>query len=275
MVVVVNSVLNFMPKGPPRGLVLGYASNISAQQVLDATNGERAKLGLAPLKLNAALSKAAAAKAADMFAHNYWAHINPNGTTPWFFIRQAGYTYTVAGENLARDFDTTDAMVAAWMASPTHKANIIHTKYQDTGIAVVNGKLDGVETTLVVHMFGKSASGAAVNKPKSVKPQISAGENIQVNQPEVAGDTTQNLPTANLPEPEKISNGGILISPLLIKRILALAILAVIGGVLLVDEWLINQRKTVRFVGKNWAHFGLVVVIILIVLTISRPGGVL
>ena len=93
-----------------------------------------------------------------MFNKQYWAHTAPDGKEPWDFMSEAGYSYQVAGENLARDFSTTSAMVAAWMASPTHRANIMNGRYTEIGIAVINGTLEGVETTLVVQMFGTPRS---------------------------------------------------------------------------------------------------------------------
>ncbi len=140
---------------PRMGYILGYATDISIQDVVAQTNAQRASVGLQPLTLNTTLSNAAAGKAQDMFTKQYWAHTSPDGVEPWAFISGAGYSYVAAGENLARDFLHTSDMLAAWMASPTHKANIVNAKYEEIGVAVVNGSLDGVETTLVVQMFGK------------------------------------------------------------------------------------------------------------------------
>ena len=93
--------------------VLGYSSEITAQKVLDQTNQQRTKLGLTALKYNSVLSQSAAKKAQDMFANNYWAHNSPSGTTPWDFFKSVGYKYSVAGENLARDFYDTESLMKA------------------------------------------------------------------------------------------------------------------------------------------------------------------
>ena len=53
----------------------------------------------------------------------------------------------------ARDFYDTESMLKAWMNSPTHRDNIINSKYQEIDIGVVNGVLNGVKTTLVVHIL--------------------------------------------------------------------------------------------------------------------------
>ncbi|NMB56617.1 hypothetical protein GYA19_01610, partial [Candidatus Beckwithbacteria bacterium] len=54
----------------------------------------------------------------------------------------------------AKDFDNAKDLVAAWMNSPNHKANILNSNYQDIGIAVVMGDFKGEETILIVQMFG-------------------------------------------------------------------------------------------------------------------------
>ena len=66
--------------------ILGFATDIDVQSLLNDTNNERVKAGLTPLKLNEKLTKAAYKKAQDMFNDNYWAHIADDGATPWDFI---------------------------------------------------------------------------------------------------------------------------------------------------------------------------------------------
>ena len=84
--------------------VLGISYSISENELLLDTNLERVKNGLSELKLNEKLSDAARRKAAYMFEKNFWAHFAPDGTTPWSFIKAAGYDYSYAGENLAKGF---------------------------------------------------------------------------------------------------------------------------------------------------------------------------
>ena len=175
--------------------ILGYSSEITAQKVFDQTNNERIKAGLPPLKYNSVLSESAAKKAKDMFADNYWAHTAPDGMTPWDFLKSVGYKYSVAGENLARDFYDTESLLKAWMNSPTHKANIIHPKYQEIGIGVVNGTLGGIKTTLVVQHFGtpivpvvSKDTPSTNDEPSSLQPEevITTAD----NQPVVSPDTS-------------------------------------------------------------------------------------
>ena len=136
--------------------ILGFATDIKTKDVIELTNEERSKHGLSTLRLNSQLARAAEAKAQDMFLDNYWAHVAPDGTEPWDFIDETGYAYLSAGENLAKDFDHSSSVVKAWMKSPSHRENILNSKFEDIGVAVVDGELSGFETTLVVQMFGKS-----------------------------------------------------------------------------------------------------------------------
>lgn len=154
--------------------VLGYATNISVSDLYSLTNQERAAKGLDALTLDSKLNSAATAKANHMFANDYWAHVAPDGTTPWSFIYASGYNYSVAGENLAKDFNTSSGAVAGWMASPTHRDNILNTSYSDIGFAVVNGVLLGSQTTLVVAMYGARVDPGSAPAPiqSTLVPQM-------------------------------------------------------------------------------------------------------
>ena len=133
------------------------ASDITPEKLIELTNKERRMYGLNELTYSAELSSAALAKANNMLSLQYWDHYGPNGETPWQFIRGAGYDYIYAGENLAKGFSTSEGVVEAWMASPSHKANIVSANYKEIGITAVRGELLGRQTILVVQMFGNRA----------------------------------------------------------------------------------------------------------------------
>ncbi|OGK28467.1 hypothetical protein A3C28_04100, partial [Candidatus Roizmanbacteria bacterium RIFCSPHIGHO2_02_FULL_39_9] len=146
------------------GQVLGYATDITKEKLLELTNEVRIKNDAQRLNYNQQLELAAQKKAADMFAKNYWSHYSPEGKTPWDFILGAGYNYEFAGENLAKNFLFSQGVIDAWMNSPTHKENIVRRDYSQVGFAVVNGILNGEETTLVVQMFGKPLESTSAIK---------------------------------------------------------------------------------------------------------------
>lgn len=136
---------------------LGAENTIHVSELLAATNVQREQADLQPLKLDTRLSDAAYMKAQDMFAQQYWAHDSPTGVKPWKWLADAGYNYSYAGENLARNFDSSNTVVGAWMASPSHRENIMKSQYREVGFATVEGELNGKPTSLVVAMYGAPA----------------------------------------------------------------------------------------------------------------------
>lgn len=161
LVVLTGSLYLIRLKAPQ---ILGKAS-FGIQQIVDLTNAKRKENGLSSLSTNALLNQAAQTKAADMFGSNYWAHNSPSGRTPWSFISAAGYKYVYAGENLARDFTDAGSVVNSWMASSSHRSNILDKNFQEIGVAVESGNLDGREGILVVQMFGTAVSQIPTQEP--------------------------------------------------------------------------------------------------------------
>jgi len=163
------------------GIDQAQASTITPTNIINLTNQERSAAGLNKLKANSKLSSAALAKANNMFEEQYWDHFGPNGETPWQFIRGAGYYYVYAGENLAKGFSTAEGVHEAWMASTSHRANIMSGKYKDIGVAVVEGVLLGKRTTLVVQMFGNLTQDVA-GATKTVTPTPKPSTNTEVGE---------------------------------------------------------------------------------------------
>lgn len=107
-------------------------------------NQERARNGELPLQPNAQLEQAAQGHSEEMVADDYFAHVAPSGLTPVARVEETGYLpnqqvgYTL-GENIAwgtLQLSTPAAIVAAWIASPEHLANILYSPYLDTAIGV-------------------------------------------------------------------------------------------------------------------------------------------
>ncbi len=150
----------------------GQYSAYTASTILQLTNQSRQEKKVTTLTSNSKLADAATRKAKDMLARNYFAHTTPDGKRFWTWIDSTGYNYAVAGENLAIDFTTPESAHAALMASPSHRENILNSRYREVGIAVVTGKMDGVETTVLVEMFGTQvAQKTQVAKVTTVKPK--------------------------------------------------------------------------------------------------------
>jgi uncharacterized protein YkwD len=107
-------------------------------------NRERADNGESPLQPNAQLQQAAQGHSEDMVDQDYFEHVGPSGDTPLSRMRAAGYIYSSqvgyeVGENIGWGtlwLATPNAIVAAWMASPGHRANILDAHFRDTAIGV-------------------------------------------------------------------------------------------------------------------------------------------
>lgn len=140
------------------------ASIINSDNLIRLTNEERIKNSLWPLGFNDKLQTAATSKADDMVKLNYFDHNSPQGTTPWFWFQKAGYEYTFAGENLAIDFTEAENIIKAWLASPSHRANILNPNYTEIGLATKTGVVRDEETTVVVQLFGAPADPEAENQ---------------------------------------------------------------------------------------------------------------
>lgn len=159
--------------------ILGYATSISKGEIIKLTNIEREANGASTLVENSALSQAASLKADHMFKNNYWAHFAPDGTSPWYFFDQFSYSYTSAGENLAKNFQSSSGVLSGWMASTAgHRENILNSNFTEIGVGVKNGMLLGEETTLVVQFFGKPVSYTA-SAPEAIPPASGTGATVR------------------------------------------------------------------------------------------------
>src|SRR4051812_36059179 len=111
--------------------------------ILCRVHAERGERGLAPLRPEPALELSARRHAVDMVARRYFAHVSPSGGNVEKRARRAGYLTApcyALGEDLARalpDAASADAVVAAWMASPSHRAVILDGEFREAGIGLV------------------------------------------------------------------------------------------------------------------------------------------
>lgn len=176
----------------PRASTLAYATNVSIQGLLEATNTQRDGNGQAFLSLSSKLNGAAQAKANDMVARNYWSHNTPDGQEPWVFISNAGYSYLKAGENLAYGFLTSTDTVTGWMNSPSHKANLLDSAYQEVGFGFANSDNfnSSGNQTVVVAMYGKPQTLGSTQQNPTPAQQAPAPTPV-----------SQAQPTANSPPP--------------------------------------------------------------------------
>lgn len=123
--------------------------NDDEKEVFDLINKQRTNNGLQALKIDNEVQKVARIKAQDMVDNNYFAHESPTYGTPFQMLKSFKISYKTAGENIAANSSNSGA-VNAWMNSSGHKANILNSSYNYTGIGVVSSKKYG---KMYVQMF--------------------------------------------------------------------------------------------------------------------------
>lgn len=185
----------------------GQLAAVISSVLVDLTNKDRKEEELGTLTMNPVLVAAAQAKANDMAEKGYFAHVSPEGIDPWHWIREAGYSFTYAGENLAVNFSDSEDVVSAWMGSPGHRANILNGTFTEIGIATAVGEYKGEKTTFVVQMFGTPRTTVAVNPVREVEvPQ--SPEDIAIatteDDTEVLGTEVTETPVAPPSEPSVV-----------------------------------------------------------------------
>ena len=104
-------------------------------EMIEILNVQREKIGLHKLTENGLLNLSARNKACDMGNKSYFSHISPDGKQPWEFIKDAGYLYNHAGENISKNNDIKKAMVD-FMNSQEHKDNILSQNYKEVGVGI-------------------------------------------------------------------------------------------------------------------------------------------
>lgn len=283
ILIVFQLLLNNIPK--TNSMVLGFASNISISEVVRLTNLKRAEAGLSALTLNQTLSNAAYAKGVDMINNDYWAHVSPNGTEPWAFFNSLGYKYRYAGENLARDFSNPNSAVDAWMASPSHKENILNPKYKEIGIGVVEGDLAGSDTTIIVQFFGTQYADTV--KPTLANTETDQNktvidvkkENREVVEQQIAEEQdSSEIVVLNEKVQEDLvlssSENKVLVSPFVTTKNTSLIVVSILAVVFLADWFIVSKRRIIRVAGKSFAHIAFLGMIFAVAL-ILKAGKII
>jgi hypothetical protein len=180
-----------------------FFASILPAILTEETNISRVASGAPTLTYNPLLEKAATLKARDMAEKGYFAHTSPLGVTPWYWLNEARYEFSAAGENLAVNFFDSKDLAEAWMNSPTHRANVLNPTFSEIGIGFAEGVYDGRDTVFAVEFFGTPAPVTPVvafaASEESPLPAVSQGGDAVVpSAPSVKAATTP-LIIPNLP----------------------------------------------------------------------------
>ncbi|WP_245862450.1 CAP domain-containing protein [Phycicoccus duodecadis] len=117
-----------------------------AREVLTLVNVERAKAGCPAAHWDTRLAEAARLHSVDMATRNYFSHTSLDGRSPWDRIRAQGYLYGSA-ENIAAGQPSASSVMAAWMNSSGHRANILACANVAVGVGVGRGGSYGIYWT--------------------------------------------------------------------------------------------------------------------------------
>ncbi len=123
--------------------------NSDEKEVFNLINKQRTNNGLPALKNDSEVQKIARIKAQDMVDNNYFSHNSPTYGSPFDMLKSFKVSYKTAGENIAANSSNSSA-VTAWMNSSGHKANILNSSFNYTGIGVVSSPRYG---KMYVQMF--------------------------------------------------------------------------------------------------------------------------
>ena len=134
--------------GPVDSTPADVGIDAASQATLCLLNRERASAGLRPLAVNGLLTQAAAAHSEDMVRRAYFEHTSPDGRSVQDRIRATGYARGAnasSGENIEWGVGAKaapSAIVAKWMASPPHRADILRDAFTEIGIGIALGAPD-------------------------------------------------------------------------------------------------------------------------------------
>lgn len=135
--------------GSNSGSTINSTLTADEQEVFNLINQQRANNGLSALKVDAEVQRVAKIKARDMVDSSYFSHNSPTYGSPFDMLNSFKVSYKTAGENIAGN-SSNSAAVNAWMNSAGHKANILNSSYNYTGIGVVSSSTYG---KIYVQMF--------------------------------------------------------------------------------------------------------------------------
>ena len=148
-----------------------------AAQVVALVNAHRAQLGLAALVVSPTLDAAATWKARNMAAYGYMDHDDPGppqARTADERIAACGYPHAEWGEDIATGYATAQAVVAAWLGSPEHRANIERPEFRATGVGAAGGPVYWAQTFGVVADAGSIGPAPVAPTPATAAPTAAA-----------------------------------------------------------------------------------------------------
>lgn len=135
------AILTLSTLTPARGVLAAPSTrptheqlNASMSRIVDLVNAQRRNARLAPLTVHSTLMSCAQQYSDVQASTGAINHTGPDGSNPGQRLTRCGYRWRHYGENLAAGYANPDELVAAWMASPGHRRNILNPKVREIGL---------------------------------------------------------------------------------------------------------------------------------------------
>lgn len=122
------------------------------KNILELVNSARVAAGAGKVTYSEELAKVAMDKARDMVENGYFSHQSKIYGTPFEMMRSYGISFKAAAENIAGN-QTVERAFYSWMASDSHKENIVNPDYDEMGVGVCISPIYG---KVIVQMFIKN-----------------------------------------------------------------------------------------------------------------------
>lgn len=122
--------------------------------IIAAINAQRISARTPVLTESVALEAIAQSHAGDMASRGFFSHTDPDGVTFQQRVDASGYAGTANAENLALTSHAAVTVVAGWMDSSAHRANLLNDRYVAVGVGIADGVWQGIPVVFVVAVFG-------------------------------------------------------------------------------------------------------------------------
>ena len=111
--------------------------SVEEDAVFKLLNQVRAQNGAGAVKCDPAAAKVARAHSQDMCNKGYFSHTSPGGKQPWDRLKAGGVSFSSAGENIAKGYQTPQAVHSGWMNSSGHRKNMLSPSWTRVGIGMI------------------------------------------------------------------------------------------------------------------------------------------
>lgn len=131
--------------GSDRAVGPDLSASPAVTSFVEQMNAHRESVGCTALVWSSAVAAVAQAHSEDMVARDFFSHTNPDGASPFDRLATAGIAFSRAGENIAFGYPTAEAVLAGWLGSSGHRANIENCSFTEHGV--------GLDGTYWTHVF--------------------------------------------------------------------------------------------------------------------------